>query len=256
MNKTYIIDKRMGKRNSDIFSVYKEPFILDEYDENDEADCIYAQAMKFLSEGNPQEGKKLLEQAYSMGNLRAGHTLSYGYSCGWFGERDYKAQMKILRELEHYNIPVVLNDIGYAYQYGNGVVKKNIRLAILWFNKAVSEGSVFAMNNLAHIYILGPEKYRDFDKGLLYAFRAADYDDEQAQNLLGLCYRFGLGLDEDYEKAFQYFNKAVKRGAGGCAEYNLSRCYALGKGTAVDLKKAEKYMRLAKKHGYKTMDER
>ena len=252
MSKPFNIDQSIGEMFNDTYFVYTEPHALDEYDVNDESDCLYAQAMMSLTEGNSQKGKNLLEQAYSMGNLSAGHALSYGYSCGWFGEKDYKSQMKILRELEHYHIPEVLNDIGCAYEYGNGVVKKNIRLAIIWFNKAVSEGSVSAMSNLAHIYLRGPEKYRDTEKGLLFAFRAADYDDEQAQNLLGLCYRFGIGLDEDYEKSIQYFKKAVKGGAGGCAEYNLSRCYELGIGTNVDLVKAEKYMRLAKKHGYIT----
>ena len=33
---------------------------------------------------------------------------------------------------------------------------------------------------------------------------AADYDDE-AQNILGLCYEEGLGVLKDYEKAYYWF---------------------------------------------------
>ena len=250
MNKTYIIDQRIGEIYNGIFFVYKEPQIEDEYDENVETDCLFVQAMKSLTEGHSQDGKKLLEQAYSKGSVRAGHVLSYGYSCGWFGERDHNTQIKILRQLQHYNYPNALNDLGCAYEFGLGV-RKNIRIALSWYHKAVSKGSIFAISNLAYIYIFGPEKYRDKYKGVYYAFCAAFYDDEQAQNLLGLCYEFGIGLDKDYEMAFDYYKKAVEGGAGPCAEYNLSLCYSRGVGTDVDLEKGEKYMRLAMEHGYK-----
>lgn len=44
----------------------------------------------------------------------------------------------------------------------------------------------------------------------LYWYRkAADYDDE-AQNILGLCYEEGLGVLKDYEKAYYWFQLAVK----------------------------------------------
>ena len=105
------------------------------------------------------------------------------------------------------------------------------------------------MNNLAQIYLFRVNKYRNIQLGLLYAFMAADYEDEQAQNLLGLCYEEGLGVLKDDQKAYQYFSLAVKNGAGACAEHNLARCFRKGIGTEKNLKVAEKFERLAKRHG-------
>lgn len=119
-----------------------------------------------------------------------------------------------------------------------------------WYRKAAEKGVTAAMNNLAQIYLFREEKYRNVQLGLMYAFMAADYEDEQAQNLLGLCYEEGLGVLKDDKKAYQYFSLAVKNGAGACAEHNLARCFRKGIGIEKDFKVAEKYERLAKRHGY------
>lgn len=89
----------------------------------------------------------------------------------------------------------------------------------------------------------------------LYWYRkAADYDEEEAQNILGLCYEEGLGVLKDYEKAYYWFQLAVKNGAGACAEHNLARCFRLGRGISEDKEMANKYEALAVKHGFHKKD--
>lgn len=64
-----------------------------------EAVRIYAKGMNLITDGFIKEGKALLEDSYRRGYLTAGNTLSYGYSAGWFGERDYAKHIQLLRQL-------------------------------------------------------------------------------------------------------------------------------------------------------------
>lgn len=199
---------------------------------------IYSHAMELISEGKPLEGREYLEEAYDLGSFKAGKTLSYGLSAGWFGERDHKASLIILWNLVERGHPGAMNDIGFAYMYGLGL-RKSKRWAIYWFEKSAKRGCPDAMGNLADIYLFSNDKYQNIERGLLYAFMGADLDNEMAMNELALC----------YENAFKWFSKAVENGAGACAEHNLARCYRHGKGTPVDKEKAKELETLAVEHG-------
>lgn len=59
---------------------------------------------------------------------------------------------------------------------------------------------------------------------------------------------------KDYEKAYYWFQLAVKNGAGACAELNLARCFRLGREIAEDKEMANKYEALAVKHGFHKKD--
>ena len=225
------------------------PHKEEDFDKDDETEVLYAKAMDLVSDGKPMEGKKYLEEAYHLGNCKAGKTLSYGYSAGWFGPRDYKAQLTILWNLVEKGHPGAMNDIGFAYLHGNGL-RKSLRWAVHWFEKSAQGGCADAMANLADLYIFSNDKYRNVERGLLYAFIGADQDEEMAMNVLGLCYEDGIGVPRDSKNAFKWFSRAVENGAGACAEHNLARCYRRGIGTKVDKQKAEELEGLAVEHGY------
>ena len=176
----------------------------------------YVDAMKLIVDGNVDEGKEILEELYRRKYNRAGHTLSYGYGAGWFGEPDSKKYLSLVYALVLKGYSAAFSDYGFYYDCGIGV-KKSMRWALYWYRKA------------------------------------ADYDDE-AQNILELCYEEGLGVLKDYEKAYHWFQLAVKNGAGACAEHNLARCFRLGRGISEDKEMANKYEALAVKHGFHKKD--
>lgn len=130
--------------------------------------------MKLIVDGNEDKGKEILEELYLKKYNRAGHTLSYGYGAGWFGEPDPKKYLSLVYALVLKGYSAAFSDYGFCYDCGI-VVKKSMRWALYWYRKA------------------------------------ADYDDE-AQNILGLCYEEGLGVLKDYEKAYYWFQLAVKTG--------------------------------------------
>lgn len=225
------------------------PREVDIADIHDKWDQAYADAMKLIVDGKLNEGKELLENLYRRKYYLAGHTLSYGYGAGWFGEPDKKKYQELVYALVLKGYPAAFSDYGFCYDCGIGV-KKSMRWALYWYRKAADLGVTAAMVNLTQIYLFRDEKYRDVKQGLLYAFMAADYDDEQAQNFLGLCYEEGIGVLKDYKKAYYYFSLAVKNGAGACAEHNLARCFRNGRGIEKDLEVAEQLEKQAEEHGF------
>ena len=231
------------------YAVNMKPHKEDPTNIRDKWDRAYADAMELIVDGKVGEGKKLLETLYHKKYNRAGHTLANGYGYGWFGEPDKNKYLALIYEMVLKGYPPAMSDYGFCYDCGIGV-RRSMRWALYWYQKAAGNGVIAAMNNLAQIHLFREEKYRNVQLGLLYAFMAADYEDEQAQNLLGLCYEEGLGVLKDYQKAYQYFSLAVKNGAGSCAEHNLARCFRKGQGIPQDLKVAAKFERLAQKHGF------
>ena len=235
------------------YAIRMMPHEVDIADIHDKWDQAYADAMNLIVDGNVDEGKEILEELYRRKYNRAGHTLSYGYGAGWFGEPDPKKYLSLVYALVLKGYSAAFSDYGFCYDCGIGV-KKSMRWALYWYRKAADLGVTAAMVNLAHILLFRDEKYKDVKQGLLYAFMAADYDDEEAQNILGLCYEEGVGVLKDYEKAYYWFQLAVKNGAGACAEHNLARCFRLGRGISEDKEMANKYEALAVKHGFHKKD--
>lgn len=65
--------------------------------------------------------------------------------------------------------------------------------------------------------------------------------DMKCQNALGCFYRRGIGTNQDFSKAFEWFDKSAKQGFDK-AKFNLSICYKKGEGTAVDYQKHVKLL--------------
>ncbi len=249
MKKKHIIDQEIE------FTVFSHamitlPMKVEEYNPDDPAEVIYSMAMDYITEGRAEQGRKELESAYRLGSWRAGNTLAYGLAAGWFGERDYPAHLVILRNLVEQGSLEAMPNLAFAYENGLGV-KKSLRWAIYWYEKAVRRGCVSAMANLADIYLFREGKYNNVERGVLLALMGADLGGETAMNILGLCYEYGLGVPWCEEKAFEWIFKAVENGGGPCAKHNLARYYRKGIGTEVDKAKADEWERIAVEDGWK-----
>lgn len=58
-----------------------------------------------------------------------------------------------------------------------------------------------------------------------------------AQVNLGTMYAYGVGVEQDYAKAAEWFKKAAEQGNAG-AQFNLGRMYEVGDGVEQDSVKA------------------
>jgi tetratricopeptide (TPR) repeat protein len=121
---------------------------------------------------------------------------------------------------------------------------KNYAKARQSYQKAVDEGCVPAMYNLALLYANGQGGPQDYTKAAELYQIAADRGNWKAMNNLGLLFEDGKGVSEDLTKARQWYEKAAQ-GGSVAAMKNLGRLYEHGRGVSQDPVKAKEWYQKA-----------
>ncbi|WP_409305725.1 SEC-C metal-binding domain-containing protein [Peribacillus sp. SCS-155] len=163
--------------------------------------------------------------------------------------------------------------------FNNGIiVEKNIKKAEEWLILSAEGGFTAAEHTIGICYKNDKSGFAvDYEKSIYWLSRAADKGDTSSQSLLGIMYREGQGVEKDYKKAFELFEKSgdadalaniaymYQMGQGveenqekaiefyeKAAEqkniyalYNLGSIYFHGKGADANLDKAQKYFQIA-----------
>ena len=88
------------------------------------------------------------------------------------------------------------------------------------------------------------KKYTEAVKKLL---PAAQKGHKKAQYRLGRCYDKGHGVQEDNQKAYQWYLKSAQQGHAK-SQYQLGKCYMKGKGCTKDAAKAKTWLLKAVKN--------
>jgi TPR repeat protein len=113
--------------------------------------------------------------------------------------------------------------MGKKYLKGVGV-KKNMELAIQWFQQAAAQGYPPAYFQLGYMYETGeglPQSYAD---AMTWYELAAEKDVSMAINNIGSMYYNGKGVPVDKNKAAEYYKKAAEQGVA-LAKNNLGYYY-------------------------------
>lgn len=92
--------------------------------------------------------------------------------------------------------------------------------AIEWREKAARNGCIFAKCGLGILY----EEESRFKEAHEWFLIAASYGSVYACDRLGVLYKNGLGVDRDYSKAVEWFERAIKGGYPR-AELHLKTLY-------------------------------
>lgn len=79
--------------------------------------------------------------------------------------------------------------------------------------------------------------------------KAADQGDSYAQRNIGLLYKGGIGVRQDYKKAKEWYEKSAGLG-NASAQFLLGRLYHKGKGVRQDYKRAKEYYGQACDNGF------
>lgn len=77
----------------------------------------------------------------------------------------------------------------------------------------------------------------------------ADQGDTESLFTVGMAYSEGLGVEQDYKKAKEYYELAANQGYAA-TQYNLAVIYESGLGVKQDISTAEEYYDLACDNGY------
>ena len=78
--------------------------------------------------------------------------------------------------------------------------------------------------------------------------RKAEEGDPQSQYNLGRCYSSNMGVDNDPEAAFKWYQKSADQG-NSCGQLGVGECYSMGIGVEVNHKEAVKWFRRSAEQG-------
>lgn len=102
-------------------------------------------------------------------------------------------------------------ELAQMYHKGFGT-DVDLRLALLWYNKAADGGHVDATFELGRMYLEGPELPIDLEQAFTLLSKAQEQGHLEANNKLGFMYQHGLHVNVDIEKAQEYYEKAAQHG--------------------------------------------
>ena len=178
--------------------------------------------------------KKAVKHGHKYAQSRLGHMYLFGIGV----PQNYKKAIKLLRSAAQHEVPDAQFRMGAIYEYGIGV-KRNYREAIKWYSLAEDFGYKDALDYLVITkYKLADELYLSHKNNdsykeafNLYQF-AAKNDYGKAFIKIAYMYENGLGIKQDYKKAFRWYERAASKGKGNaCAEYKKG--YLTEKGLGV-----------------------
>jgi len=125
-------------------------------------------------------------------------------------------------------------NLGVLYADGRGV-ERDMTRALAWWTQAADNNHLRAMHNIALARISGfdgPSGSQigpDYQAALVWLEKAAAAGLANSQYTLGKMYQYGLGVEQDDERAAQLFLAAAEQDFAK-AQYNLGKAYRDGTG--------------------------
>ncbi|NGX39766.1 MAG: Secretory immunoglobulin A-binding protein EsiB, partial [Chlamydiae bacterium] len=138
--------------------------------------------------------------------------------------------------------------MGLNFHFGKNGKTTDFVEAVKYYRLAADQEHAWAQNNLGVCYEYGMGVTKDLVEAVKYYRLAADQRHAGAQNSLGFCYYKGEGVTKDLAEAVKYYRLAVDQ-KHAMAQNNLGFCYYKGEGVVEDLVEAVKYYRLAADQG-------
>jgi uncharacterized protein len=145
---------------------------------------------------------------------------------------------------------VFLGGIVWAgYEEGEAAYfQGDFQTALEVWKPLAEQGHAEAQNMLGYMYRFGEGVDPDYEQARHWYRKAADQGNATAQNNLGVMYRLGLGGQQDFKEALYWFERAAAQGNGG-AQNHLGLMYYKGEGVESDKVVAYKWAYLAAQQG-------
>jgi TPR repeat protein len=181
-------------------------------------------------------------------NKELENTVEKGVEC--YAKWEYANAIHYFREAANKGYPRGWYYLARAYDEGKGVPinKKKVTELYNLIKTSAKEGNVIGQNNLGHMYEKGLGVEKDYKRAREWYQKAADQGYPRAQCNLGRMYDGGLGVEKDYKRAREWYQKAAAQGQRE-AQCNLGRMYELSLGVETDYKKACEWYQKAANQG-------
>ena len=115
-------------------------------------------------------------------------------------------------------------------------------------DELVKLGEFDALSLIGDLYAKGEGVEQNYDKAFEYYNLALEHDCVKANAHIAFLYYHGLGVEQDYKKAFELY-KIVAENDISLGYYKMAYMYLNGEGVKVNFKKARKNALIAKEKG-------
>lgn len=121
--------------------------------------------------------------------------------------------------------------------------------ALSTWRPLAEQGDARAQNNLGILYRNGEGLVQDFAQARAWLLRSAAQGHAQAQYSLGVMYDFGYGVPQNYAEALRWYQQAAALGNAD-AQYSLGVLFAEGRGVSSSLPEAARWYGQAAQLGH------
>jgi len=192
-------------------------------------------------EQNLEQAFQWLQKAATQGYTNAQSLLGLMYYYGDGVEKNFEKAFQWTQKAATQGHTNAQYNLGIMFLNGKGV-EKNFEKAFQWLQKAATQGHADAtkllkikkkkgvLHSLEKIYWEISQRFQKIVAQAAQEYAEVQYD-------LGRMYYYGDGLEQNFEKAFQWLQKAATQGLAK-AQYLLGRMYLKGEGVEKNLEKA------------------
>lgn len=198
----------------------------------------------------PQNWSRWLQYIRSAANLgssdaQADLGFSYLYGLQEAGiSQDAASAIPWLRKASDQNNDRAAFNLGFCYECGVGVPKDEEK-ALHYYYIAANAGNAQGQYEVAMAYLLGKNGFQvDVNEAKKYLDAAIEQEEPRAYKLQGDMYYYGIGIDEDNEKAAEWYKKSSDAGNLD-ASASLANMYINGIGVTKNESKGYQLYKLA-----------
>jgi len=139
--------------------------------------------------------------------------------------------------------------LGWTFKIQNRYIyEEETKGAIYWYTLAANSGHPYAQYNLGLCFKNGTGVKQNFATAVQWIRKAAEQNDPDAQHSLGLRYKTGEGVSKDNIEAVRWFKKAADQGY--CfSQSHLAKMLKKGLGIKTDYFQSMHYYKLAAEQG-------
>ena len=194
----------------------------------------------FRGEGVPADNAKAIEwisQSAEKGNPDALTSLGFFYSQGVVFEKDESKAIEWFRKGAAAGSVQSQLNLGLLLRQAKSLPLDNTE-SLRWLEKAASSGDPVAVRTYGQVLFLGDAlMLPDRKKAFPLVLQAAEAGDPSSQNMIGVAYRDGNGVEMNSEKAKDWFLKAALQNEPK-AQANLGHILGVDSPTNLDRKEA------------------
>lgn len=134
---------------------------------------------------------------------KVGECYAEGYGCSQNFEEAFSWYKKAAEE----GLDSAQHEVGKMYYEGKGV-SHDIQMAKKWLREAAIKENVKSQSDLGELLY----ESKEFQEAVKWLEKAANEEDAKAMYYLGICYRYGYGIQKDLDKFLYYNKKSAKKG--------------------------------------------